>query len=663
MTAVGLRKYKQMRTKTVGGLGPVVGAAPEGARRETIRDEAFAPQLADVASEAPAGDEWAHEIKWDGYRLLCTVVRGKVRLWSRNAIEWTARLPAIVSAILKLRLKNAHLDGELIALFEERADFNLLQATLAGEAEHPLSYAIFDVPHFEGFSLANVPLLERKALLARLLAKPPAGLRYSEHHVGDGAAAFALAEEKGLEGIMSKRVDSGYAPRRTDAWLKVRAVHSDEFAVVGYTEPKGSRAGLGSLLLARVARGGGMSYVGRVGSGMTHAMLLDLTKRLRALARDAAPEALAHLRGVSARRVSWVEPRVVAEVYFRGYGKDGLLRQPSLKGIREDKTMADLKHPSKAQPLAKRASTRAKHVPIAGDPADAARGVKLTSPDRVVFPEAKLTKQQVFDYYTLAAPLLLEDIARRPLSIVRCPDGIASACFFQKHRGAAFGPHVRTVKIREESGKHADYIYVDEVAGVLELVQMNVLEFHPWGATVDDVDRCDRVTFDLDPDSSVPWNEVKSAARLVRDRLQAVGLTSYLRASGGKGLHVVVPLNPAPPWEVAKPFARAFAETLARESPKRFVAVAGKDKRRAKIFVDYLRNSRGQTSVASYSLRARASAAVAMPLAWSELARLSSADAFDLAKARRRIERGHAHPWAGIDDVAQGLEALTRRAA
>lgn len=285
-------------------------------------------------------------------------------------------------------------------------------------------------------------------------------------------------------------------------------------------------------------------------------------------------------------------------------------------------------------------------------------GVRLTSPEKVLYPEQGITKRLLAEYYVSVADRMLPHVADRPLSIVRCPEGIASACFFQKHRGAAFGPHVRTVRIREESGKRADYLYVDEVAGVLELVQMNVLEFHPWGARIDDPDTCDRLVFDLDPSPEVPWPKVRRAARLVRDRLETIGLVSYLRASGGKGLHLVVPLKPAVPWDEAKPFARAFAEALAADQPGEFVAVAGKDKRRGMIFVDYLRNSRGATSVASYSLRARARAGVAMPLAWIELAKLSGGDAFDLRKALKRIAREPSHPWADIDRVRQDLSAL-----
>ena len=635
-------------------------AAMHGARVAPASSDFFKPELARLREVPPAGEQWLHEVKWDGYRILATIADGQVRLWSRNSLAWNDRLPDIVQALESLGLNSARLDGELIALDAHRhSDFNALQKTLSGEAQLPLLYMLFDVPYLEGSDLSRVALLERKQLLQQLLEHSPRHLAFSTHVLGDGAGAFQMATEQRLEGIVSKRIDSPYHAGRGDDWLKIKRLESDEFAVVGYTLPKGSRSGFGSLLLARpdpaVERG--WIYVGRVGTGFGDAQLRQLGQ---ALASKGSVRPTVALRAIDPllRDARWIKPAAVAEVYYRGIGNHQLLRQPSLKTMRTDKTAADLAD-SDRTPSRRRMPPN----PHAARSRDAEPGIDIaiSHPERVVYPEDGITKQQVADYYRSVMPWFLPGVVDRPTSVIRCPEGTAKACFFQKHMIHGL-KHVGSAKLQEEPGTQATYIYPVDAASVIELVQFGVLEFHPWGSTVQKPDCADRVVFDLDPDSTVSWTRVVAAARLVRRRLSQLGLESFLRTTGGKGLHVVVPLKPACPWTRVKDFAQAFASTLAQTHPLEFLAAASKAQRKGKIYVDYLRNSRGATSVASYSLRARPGAPVAMPLRWNELGKLKGSHAFDIHSAPLRLARQRVDPWAGIDAIRQDLDKILNAA-
>ncbi len=642
-------------------------AATEGARKGKPSSEFFAPQLARLRETPPEGDGWLHEVKWDGYRILTGVAKGKAMLWSRNALPWNDRLPEIVQAIENLGLDSARLDGELIALDAQgRSDFNALQRTLSGEAQAPLVYMIFDLPFLEGHDLSRVSLIDRKALLERLLAHAPAHLAYSGHQVGGGDQVFAMAMEQKLEGIISKRVTGAYHSGRGDDWQKIKRLDSDEFAVVGYTPAKGSRLTFGSLLLARPDAKGGWTYVGRVGTGFTDEMLRDLGKTL---AKGGTKKPTVHIDAVDPmlRGALWVPPTAVAEVYFRGIGNKNLLRQPSLKALRIDKSPADLRDSDRAASPAKASGTKSRAAKTTGaksspkkTPRANADAIVITHPDRVVFPDDGITKQDVVDYYRAVMTWLLPGIADRPTSTIRCPGGIGSPCFFQKHVMAGL-EHVGTAKLKEETGAQAVYLYPRDEAGVVELVQFGAVEFHPRGSHVETPDIADRVVFDLDPGDDVDWPRVIAAARMVRGFLDQLGLVSFVRTTGGKGLHVVVPLNPGADWATVKTFARGFAEAMAALHPLEFVATATKRFRRGKIYVDYLRNGRGATAVASYSLRSRPGAPVATPLRWEELGKLKSGNAFDLHSVPKRLARLKKDPWEGIDKVKQNLGSVNEK--
>jgi len=615
----------------------------------------FKPQLTDHRDTAPDGETWLHEIKWDGYRLLADVRDGVVALRSRNGLNWTEDFPEVVQAIQALPVTDLRLDGELVVLDAQgRSDFTGLQKVIDGTAKQPLRYVVFDMPGVAGVDISRAPLLERKTLLKDLLGDTPGTLAYSDHVLDHGPAVFEASGKAGFEGIISKRVDAPYVNARSPSWVKVKHENTDEFLVVGYTDPKGSRSGFGSLLMAAPDKGG-LRYVGRVGTGFDDAKLAAMHRQLKALDTDKAAVELPSHVPFKASSVHWVKPTLVAEVAFRGWAKEGLLRQASFKRLREDKTAKELGAAASAVPAKAAKATKAPAKAKAPD--RAADGVNISHPERVVFAKARLTKGDVADYYRQMARWILPEVARRPLSLLRCPDGVDKQCFFQKHHGTGLGDAVEAIPLEQKSGRE-DYLYIEDTEGLLQLVQMNTLELHPWGASVDDPEHPDRLVFDLDPGEGVTWAAIKAAARDVRDRLQEIGLESFVRLSGGKGVHVVVPLTPKADWAQAKDFCESFAQAMAEHAPDRYVATMSKAKRTGVIFIDWLRNARGATSVCSWSLRARPSAGVAVPLRWEELGRVTAADAFALPKALQRAQKLKKDPWEGIDQVKQVLPTL-----
>ena len=615
----------------------------------------FKPQLTDHRDSAPDGEAWLHEIKWDGYRLLADVRDGVVALRSRNGLNWTDDFPEVVQAIEALPVTDLRLDGELVVLDAQgRSDFTGLQKAIDGTAKQPLRYVVFDMPGVAGVDISRAPLLGRKTLLKDLLGDTPGTLAYSDHVLDHGPAVFEASGKAGFEGIISKRVDAPYVNARSPSWVKVKHENTDEFLVVGYTDPKGSRSGFGSLLMATPDKGA-LRYVGRVGTGFDDARLAAMHRQLKALDTDKAAIELPSHVPFKASSVHWVKPTLVAEVAFRGWAKEGLLRQASFKRLREDKTAKDLGAAASAVPA--KAAKATKAPAKANVSAPAADGVNISHPERVVFAKARLTKGDVADYYRQMARWILPEVARRPLSLLRCPDGVDKQCFFQKHHGTGLGDAVEAIPLEQKSGRE-DYLYIEDAEGLLQLVQMNTLELHPWGASVDDPEHPDRLVFDLDPGEGVTWAAIKAAARDVRDRLQEIGLESFVRLSGGKGLHVVVPLKPQADWAQAKDFCESFAQAMAEHAPDRYVATMSKAKRNGVIFIDWLRNARGATSVCSWSLRARPSAGVAVPLRWEELGRVTAADAFPLPKALQRAQKLKKDPWEGIDQIKQVLPTL-----
>jgi len=624
----------------------------------------FELELARLHQRAPQGEDWLHEVKYDGYRMLAWRHGRDLQLLSRNRLDWTEKLPAIAGAILALDCRNCVLDGELVVFDEHgRSRFDLLQKEFNLAEAQTVRYAVFDLLALNGDDMRDAPLLERKAALSRLLEYAEANPSTSPLVVsgflrGNGALAYQRACEAGLEGVMSKSVNAPYRGGRGDAWRKLKCTDSDEFVIVGYTPGKGSRGALGALLLAE-PRGKQWRYVGRVGTGMDSAMLKRLHDQLKRVQLNPAKRKSELIDAPNAKQLRgarpvWVQPETVVEVEFRGRTGDDFLRQASFKGLRPDKSPADLRDSDRAKETtsvpakaARKTATRKR----AGNESE----IKLTHPERVLIDKPHVTKKGLAKFYAGIAEHLLPGVVGRPLSLVRCPDGAGKECFFQKHPMTGMPDAIGVGDARSVDGKRQQYVYVNDIEGVLGLVQMNVIEIHPWGSTIADLEHPDRLVFDLDPDSGVAWPRVRDAARTVRERLRAVGLESFLRTTGGKGVHIVVPLNPRPDWDTAKAFAHALARTLEHESPQDFVSVATKNRRKGRIFVDYLRNARGSTAVASYCVRARPGAGVATPLRWEELSRLKSGAQYTFANLPRRLKTLKQDPWQGFDEVRQAL--------
>jgi bifunctional non-homologous end joining protein LigD len=609
------------------------------------------PQLATLVDSAPAGPEWVFEIKYDGYRLEAQVEAGRVRLLTRRANDWTTKFPDLATRLARLPVKSAILDGEVVALDPSgRSLFSLLQQSLDARRPQDLTFFAFDLLQLDGTDLRSLPLTERHRRLTKLLraarATVKGPVRLGQRLTGDGAELLRAACRLGLEGIIAKRIDAPYSSTRGTAWVKVKCGHRQEFVVVGFTPPKGARAGLGSLLLA-VNDHGKLRYAGRVGSGIPDEDLRELSAGLRRLERPDSPlgQKPAGIPGVT----HWVAPRMVVEVSFTEWTTDGRLRHPVFQGVREDKPASEVRREEAKVGQVKTRTPPAKKRP---SPAKTA-GVTITHPDRVVYPEAGVTKAELAEHFARVAPLLLPHTAGRPLALIRCPEGIAKECFFQKHWPGTPPPAIDTVPIRQSDGVRR-HVVVHDVEGLMALVQWGVMEIHAWGSRADDPERPDRIIFDLDPDPAITWQQVKEAAAGVRGLLDGLGLDSWLKTSGGKGLHVVVPIARRSTWDDVSAFARAVAEHMQAEFPDRFIAKASKAARRGLIFVDWLRNARGATAIAPWSTRARSAAGVSVPIPWSRLEKLTAGDEYTLLSLRAK-PLPSADPWESMLATRQGL--------
>ena len=613
-----------------------------------------APQLATLVGAAPDGPDWVHEIKLDGYRVLARIERGRARLLTRNRQDWTERFPSVAEAAAALPVKEALLDGEIVAL--DRSGVSSFQALQQGAEETggwSLAYVAFDLLFLDGRDLRPRPLVERKKALARLLRGRRGRLRYSEHFDAPGPEVHRRACRMHLEGIVSKRKQAPYVAGRGQAWLKVKCVARQEFVIGGYTDPEGARAELGSLLLGVHDRDGRLVYAGRVGTGFTDATLAALGKRLRKLGQGSSPFSPEGPRP-PARGAHWVRPVLVGEVAFTEWTRDGLLRHPAFEGLREDKPAAQVvREAPRAAPARRIAGGSAADVAVAG--------VRLSHPDRVLYEEQAITKLGLARYYEAVADFIVPHAADRPLSLVRCPEGAGGQCFYQKHAGQSIPPEVKRVRIRERGGPTAAYPYVDDLPGLVALAQIGVLEIHPWGARVGRIDRPDRLVLDLDPAPGLPWARVVEGAQAIRAVLGELDLVGFVKTTGGKGLHVVVPLRPSAGWEALRALGEGIGAELVRRAPDRYTINPLKAARRGRIFVDYLRNVRGATAVAAYSPRARADAPVSTPLGWSELAGTATPGDFTVQTVPRRLA-GRKDPWADFFSVDQAITARTARA-
>jgi bifunctional non-homologous end joining protein LigD len=636
-------------------------------------------ELATLVDEAPSGEDWLHEIKFDGYRMLCRVAQSKARFISRNGHDWTAKFPELAAAAGTLAVKQVMLDGEVVS---QKADgttsFQALQNVFHTRRTGELLYYVFDILHVNGHDVSRCPLELRKDILRHVLAgSRPESIRYSDHLEGSGREVIQKACHLHLEGIVSKRRTAPYRPGRGVDWVKTKCAQREEFVVGGFTEPSGSRSHFGALLVGYYDHAKKLVYAGRVGTGFNETTLASLHDKLKKLVQSRSP--FSNLSGTTgqARDVSWVKPALVAELQFSNWTDEGLLRHPSFQGLREDKpaskvihheplpvsefTMAETRQkPASPQPSngKERAQARShgRSSAIRATANDEYAGVHLSHPEKVLYPDRGLTKRDLAEYYAKVAEWILPHVVDRPLAIVRCPAGRGKACFFQKHPGEGAPCHLRQVNI-SETGTPEFHLAIDDLAGLISLVQIGTLEIHVWGSRAGQLEKPDRLIFDLDPDPSVDWPQVVAAARELRGLLVELGLTSFLKTSGGKGLHIVVPVQPRARWDEAKAFCRAVADCMVRAAPDRFIATMSKAARKGKIFIDYLRNGRGATAVAPYSTRAKPGATVSAPIAWNELSSRLRSDHFTIENLPARLAKLEHDPWADMAKTRQSITA------
>ena len=626
------------------------------------------PQLASLVKSPPEGGEWLHEIKYDGYRILAFLRGKKTKLLSRRGKDWTSKFPEIAEILQSFPLKPAVLDGEIVVLQKGgTTDFQALQNVLKGIESGKLVYYLFDILYSSGYSLTRTPLIERKKLLQSALQKmsnKEGAVRYTSHIKGRGNEVYKRACRMGAEGIVSKQSQSSYESKRTRTWVKVKCMNRQEFVIGGFSEPSGARSGFGSLLVGYY-QNSRFIYAGRVGTGFNQKTLKELDKKLKKIEKS-RPSFHNPPAGREAEGVHWVKPELAAEIEFREWTQEGNLRQPSFKGLREDKSPREI---TKEEPVKSAGNSSQKNgenknsrkfsLKNTSNPA-LISGVKLSHPDKILYPEQGVSKKELAEFYDSIAEYILPHIVKRPLTVVRCPDGRNTECFFQKHWKDVMPEDIRSIPVSEKN-KTRRYIMIKNKKGLISLVQMGVLEIHPWGSREDAIEKPDRVVFDLDPGEKVSWKDIMDTARFLRNRLKELGLRSFLKTSGGKGLHLVIPVERRSNWEEIKAFTGAFVKKCVQERPDKLLAKS-KDPRKGKIFVDYFRNDRGATNVAAYSSRARKGAPVSTPIRWDELSSEIKPDSYTIENLTKRLRSLKEDPWKGYFTIRQSITQSMKKA-
>ncbi|TIR18322.1 MAG: DNA ligase D [Mesorhizobium sp.] len=626
------------KRKAVDGLRARQTKPPQNQAR--LGPPAFRPvQLAKLVDTVPAGDRWIHEMKYDGYRILVAVGGEEARAYTRSGLDWSGRFPSVLSQARKLKVRSALIDGEAVVIDAEgRSSFQALQNALKGNPVSIDFYA-FDLLELDGEDLMRLPLLERKEKLEEILPAKSPILRYSDHIQGRGEELLNRFCDAGLEGVISKLADSDYVGARDGSWLKIKCIKRQEFVIVGWTPSDKDRA-FRSLILG-VHDGGKLRFAGKVGTGFDTAEMARLMKTMAPLEQKAAT---VEAPRAEVRGAHWLRPRLVAEIAYTEMTNEGTLRHPSYLGLREDK-----KPEAVALETAQRTATL---------PPPATSTIAISNRGRVIYPESSITKGQLADYYADVAAIMLPWAGSRPISLVRCPQGRAKKCFFQKHDAGSFGEKVHHVGITEKDGHEEPYLYIDDAEGLMTCVQMGTIEFHGWGARIEDVEKADRLVFDLDPDEGLDFEAVRAAAFQFRDILRALGLTTFPMLTGGKGIHVIAPLTPQAEWPEVKAFASGLAQAVAQTDPSHFTAVLSKAKRKGRIFVDYLRNQRGATAIMPYSARSRPSAPIAAPITWAEMKTIDAPSHFHVGDAGELKKRAASKSLAGWGRADQLLPNL-----
>ncbi|TGQ34945.1 DNA ligase D [Mesorhizobium sp. M00.F.Ca.ET.216.01.1.1] len=640
--------------KTASGKKPRVWhsnkpAASKAKLRAAKRLEFIEPCLATLQRDAPPGKEWLHEVKFDGYRMQAQLAGGEVRLLTRTGLDWTKKFgDAIVAALASLKCKDAIIDGEIVVLADSGvSSFPALQAELSAGRTDRFIYYVFDLMRLDGEDLRSEPLVERKQALQELLGKQPdnSAVRFSEHFAEPGKVMLEHACRMGLEGIVSKRADASYRSGSGLSWIKSKCTLRQEFVVGGYLPSDKTGRGLRSLLVG-YHEGGKLHYAGRVGTGFSAKTAGDLKKKLDALKAKTSPFDTAAPAG---KGLVWVKPELVGEVEFRSWTSDRIIRHASFQGLREDKPAEEI---VQERPKASAGEAKAKSAPTKSAGA-AKTEVTLSHPDKLLWPEEKVSKQDLLDHYATVWPRMQQFVVNRPLSLVRAPDGVGGQRFFQKH--ASPGMHDKIDRMKDPKDGE-ELLFIRDFEGVAALVQLGVVEIHIWGCTIDELERPDQIIFDLDPDEGVEAKAVRAAALDIRARLDQLSLPNFVKTSGGKGYHVLIPLKPSADWEAVKTFAHDFARALEQAAPDRYTATLSKKARTGKIFVDYLRNSRGATTVAPYSSRAKKRAAVSMPVTWAEIEAGLAPNAFPIGDRTTLKRLAEADAWADFFQKGKPLK-------
>ncbi len=641
--------------KTTRSARAAAPGLPEGVKKAVL-PEKFNPELATLVDAPPPDPEnWIFEVKFDGYRMLARVENGEVRLITRNANDWTEKLQPLQKELERMKLPDGWYDGEIVVHDENgRPNFGLLQLAFDGVRTADIVYFLFDAPYCNGYDLRDVPLSERRAALEQILKKSKSDkVRFSAEFGTNPEELVVAACKIGLEGVIGKRRDSRYVERRSPEWIKLKCGLRQEFVIGGFTDPKGSRKGVGSLLLGTYDREGVLRYAGNVGSGFNHASLMEVKKRLEQLRTDESPFPP---RAVPGRQHHWVKPVLVAEVSFSEWTATGSVRHPVFQGLRQDKPAKGItrEEPRHIEDVEKPALA---DEPVTPPPAGLHRKLpetlRVTNPERVVDPSTGITKLDVIRYYALVGELMMEHLKHRPLTLVRAPSGIGAELVFQKHADVKKLPGVKQMDAALDPD-NPPMLEIAGVEGILSVAQWNAIELHTQNAVAKRYETPDRMVFDLDPGEGVEWQQMQEAAQIMHAFLDELGLPAFLKTSGGKGLHVVVPVKPEYGWDTVKAFSQAIVRHLAATFPDRFAFKSGPKNRVGKIFIDYLRNGRGATTISAWAARARPGMGISVPLEWDELMKLKSSTQWTVANVHTRLDKGN-EPWSGYAKAAKGL--------
>ena len=604
----------------------------------------ISPMLATLVDEPPEGKQWLHEIKYDGYRLIAFKNNKSISLVTRNHNNWTSKFPTIKNALALLPIKNAVFDGEIVVLDKKaKSDFQLLQNAISDGGED-FVYYLFDLLYYDKYDLTTLPLIERKNILQKIISPDTQILRYSEHLLGSGKKILSSSCKLGLEGIISKDAESLYLQKRSPEWQKSKCTKSQEFIIGGLVAPlKGKRELFRSLMLGSYNKKKELIYHGNVGTGFTKDSIKELYKLFKKYATDEMPFAKIP---PGSKNAIWLKPLNVAEVEFTEWTDNNTLRHPSFKGLRIDKPAKEIVKEKEAHLKKTAAKKITKTISKKDSP------IKLTHPEKILYPEAKITKSDVFNYYEEVQEWILPYIINRPLTILRCPEDYTK-CFYQKHTNNTTPPSLHSIVIKEAEGK-SNCIYINDKEGLLALPQLGTLEIHPWGSKIDNIETPDIIVFDLDPAPELAWKKVVEAAFEIKNHLEELKLKSFIKTTGGKGLHVVVPIKPKHSWAEIKNFTHVFANCLVEQYPKKYLSQMSKEKRTGKIFIDYLRNQRGANAIAPYSTRARPNAPIATPLHWDELTNNYKDTYFTIKTILKRLETVK-DPWKDFFKTKQSL--------